>query len=54
MSFFDIISAASLVVSTAAAIAAMTPSKKDDKIFGKIQGLINLLALNVRHAKNKD
>ena len=41
------------VVMSASAVAAMTPNKTDNKIMGAIRKLVDLLALNVRNAKNK-
>jgi len=40
-------------VAVASAIAALTPTPKDDTIVGKIYKVIDLLALNVGKAKNK-
>ena len=40
------------VVVTASAIAAITPNKTDNKVMGAIRNLVDLLALNVRNAKN--
>jgi hypothetical protein len=42
------------VIAVAAAVAAVTPNTKDEGIVGKLQSLINKLALNVGNAKNKD
>ena len=39
------------VVTTASAVAALTPTPKDDHILAKLKGLINILALNIGHAK---
>ena len=41
------------VITAASAIAAITPTKKDDVIMAKIKGFINLFALNVGNAKPK-
>ena len=41
------------VVAVASAIAALTPTPKDDNIVGKIYKFIDLLALNVGKAKDK-
>ena len=41
------------VVAVASAIAALTPTPKDDTIVGKIYKVIDLLALNVGKAKDK-
>ena len=40
-------------VALASAIAALTPTPKDDTIVGKIYKVIDLLALNVGKAKDK-
>lgn len=37
-----------------AAIAAVTPTKKDDSIAGKLTRLIDVLGLNVGEAKNQE
>lgn len=54
----DWIEAIALLVTGASAIAALTPTKKDDEFFGKalaaIRKVANLLALNVANAKPKD
>ena len=42
------------LVTLAAAIAVVTPSKTDDKILNAILDVINALALNVGKAKNAD
>mgnify|MGYP003640729189 CR=1 FL=1 len=41
------------VVATASAIAALTPTPKDDGIVKKLYKLIDLLAFNVGKAKEK-
>lgn len=41
------------IVMSASAVAALTPNKTDNKILGAIRKLVDLLALNVRNAKNK-
>ena len=41
------------IVAVASAIAALTPTPKDDNIVGKIYKVIDLLALNVGKAKDK-
>lgn len=43
----------SSVVTIASAIAAVTPSKKDDEVVGKVRKVIALLALNVGGAIKK-
>lgn len=42
------------LVTAASAIAALTPTKKDDKIFEVLKKVLNVLALNVKHAKPAD
>ena len=42
------------LITLAAAIAAITPSKTDDKILNAILDVINALAINVGKAKNAD
>ena len=42
------------LISIAAAIAAMTPSPKDDGIVRKARKLLDFAALNVFNAKNKE
>lgn len=44
---------AALVVSAASAIAAVTPTPKDDAIIGKLYKIIDILALNFGYAKQK-
>lgn len=39
------------VVTIASAIAAITPSTKDDKVVEKARKVVDVLALNVGHAK---
>ena len=41
------------VIAVASAIAALTPTPKDDTFIGKIYKLIDWLALNVHKAKDK-
>ncbi|MFN4355960.1 hypothetical protein [Parvibaculum sp.] len=47
------IEAALAVVGAASAIAAATPSRKDDEVMGKITRVIDILALNVGFAKRR-
>ena len=42
------------IITVAAAIAAVTPSKSDDRIVQLILDIINKLGLNIGKAKNKD
>lgn len=39
------------VISAASLIAALTPTPRDDLLFGKLYKLVDALALNVGHAK---
>lgn len=48
--YLDIIT---LVISLCAAIAAVTPTPKDDTIVAKIMKVVNVLGLNVGNAKNR-
>lgn len=41
------------IIAAASAIAALTPTPKDDTIIGKAYRLIDWLALNVMKAKDK-
>tara|TARA_R110000751_G_scaffold114140_1_gene213505 strand:+ start:59 stop:256 length:198 start_codon:yes stop_codon:yes gene_type:complete len=41
------------VVTVASAVAALTPTPKDDNVVGKVYGVIDWLALNVGKAKDK-
>ena len=45
--------AVTAVVTAASAVAAMTPTKKDDKIVGKLYKVLDFLALNIGRAKDK-
>ena len=49
--FNDMLIALTGIVTGASALAAMTPTQKDDGFLGKIKKFLNLLALNVGHAK---
>jgi hypothetical protein len=57
-SFFDHvpawIAAATSLVTAASAITAVTPTPKDDKVMNGILNLLNVVALNVGHAKRAD
>ena len=48
-----IIEALPMVVTAASAIAAATPTPKDDQILGKIYRIIDLLAINIAKAKDR-
>lgn len=50
----DVAKWATAIVTAAAAIAAVTPSKSDNKYVQKAMNIINALGLNVNKAKNKD
>ena len=41
------------VVGAASAVAAATSTKKDDSLVGTVSRVVDLLALNVGHAKRK-
>jgi len=43
---------ATMIVTLAATIAAVTPSPKDDGIVKTLRTVVDLLALNFGHAKN--
>jgi hypothetical protein len=45
--------AVTAVVTAAAAIAALTPNKSDDAAVAWVRKIIDVLALNIGHAKNK-
>ena len=42
------------LVTAAAAIAAVTPTKSDDKVVAAVLRVVNVLGLNVGKAKNAD
>ena len=52
--WFEILEVAGLVVAAAAAIAAMTPTPKDDGVIKVVRKVVDALALNVGKAKNRD
>lgn len=52
--WFELVEVASLVVAAAAAIAALTPTPKDDGVIRVIRKVVDGLALNVGKAKNRD
>ncbi len=41
------------VISASSAIAALTPTPADDRVLSRVLSVLNLLALNVGHAKRK-
>ena len=49
----ELIGMLTAVVSAASAIAALTPTPKDDGWVKKIYGLVDFLAINVGKAKDK-
>ena len=48
------ITAVTTVVTAAPAIPALTPSKIDDRIIGKVIWFLNIIAGNIMKNKNKD
>jgi len=42
------------LISACAVLAAMTPSKSDDRIIGWLLRIINVVAINVGKARNAD
>jgi hypothetical protein len=44
----------SLIVTVASAIAAVTPTPKDDKFIGKLYKIIDVCALNIGKAKEEN
>ena len=49
----DLVAILTGIVSLASAIAALTPTPKDDGIVKKVYGVVDMLALNVGKAKDK-
>lgn len=49
----ELISILTGIVAVASAIAALTPTPKDDSIVGKVYKVVDFLALNVGKAKDK-
>tara|TARA_R110000744_G_scaffold113011_1_gene211822 strand:+ start:4261 stop:4422 length:162 start_codon:yes stop_codon:yes gene_type:complete len=47
----DIINIITAVIASASAIAALTPTKKDDIFLAKIKPFIDIIALNFGNAK---
>jgi delta-aminolevulinic acid dehydratase/porphobilinogen synthase len=50
----DLLHALTAVVAAAAALTALTPSPADDGVVAKVRAVLNFLAFNFGHAKNKD
>lgn len=49
----QIITALTAIVTGASALAALTPTPKDDSFLGKVYKVIDYLALNIGFAKDK-
>lgn len=49
----QIVGALTSIVTGASALAALTPTPKDDSIIGKLYKIIDFLALNIGKAKDK-
>ena len=47
----DAFNVATALIALASAIAAMTETKKDDNLVGKLQKLLDIVALNIGKAK---
>ena len=47
----DAFNIATALIALASAIAAMTETKKDDNLVGKLQKLLDVVALNIGKAK---
>jgi hypothetical protein len=45
--------APTVIVTLASLVAALTPTPRDDKILGKLYKIIEVLALNLGHAKDR-
>jgi len=54
--YVEIIEVTLTVIGAAAAVAALTPTPKDDSVIGKVQGIVkkiaDVLGLNIGNAKN--
>ena len=48
------LTAVTVLVTACAGVAALTPTKSDDKIIGIILNIINVVGLNFGKAKNAD
>jgi|TARA_B100002019_G_scaffold259443_1_gene244844 hypothetical protein len=51
---WDIFNWLTAAVTLASVVSAMTPTPKDDAIVAKAKKALDLLAVNIGHAKNKD
>ncbi|MBO6678651.1 hypothetical protein [Parvibaculum sp.] len=51
--FSEWIEAVLAIVGAASAVAAATPTRKDDDVVGKISRIIDIVALNIGHAKRQ-
>ncbi|WP_273860675.1 hypothetical protein [Photobacterium sp. GSS17] len=49
----EVLNIVTAVIALAAAISAVTPTPKDDKVLEVVRKVVDALALNVRHAKNQ-
>lgn len=49
----DWLEALTLLVAAAAGVAALTPTPKDDAILGKAYKILEVVALNIGHAKER-
>ena len=49
----NVVSVVTAVIALASAIAALTPTPKDDNLLRKVRSFIDTLAINVKHARNK-
>jgi hypothetical protein len=49
----QIVGALTSIVTGASALAALTPTPKDDSIIGKLYKVVDFLALNIGKAKDK-
>jgi hypothetical protein len=49
----QIITAITSIVTGASALAALTPTPKDDTLIGKLYKVVDFLALNIGKAKDK-
>ena len=46
------LSALSGIIASASAVAALTPTPRDDGFLGKLYRIVDVLALNIGHAKD--